>query len=299
MLRHAMIGLYQILQCCQEIDNLEFINRQRSLLRTPYNWHNIISEQSWVFHLQVISTRKKRQFMGLVKRVGTTPLHFKFVIDCFEAMAHQATYCNLDCTNFMDIHMIGFVDDSNGQVKNSFLWDKSSDRLKRLIHMIGFVDDSNGQVNSFLWDKSSDRLKRLIHKAEYNAIAWSNLLSATGGSLELSKCSYHVANWQFSMRGAPVLGSVKSRVPAISVTNLITGDSQTLEYLSPSVAHKMLGHQKEPTGTQVAKCWHLKEERDKVTELLWTTDLSRQQEAWTFFMRVICPALHTRWQVPI
>ena len=56
------------------------------------------------------------------------------------------------------------------------------------------------------------------------------------------------------MRGAPVLGSVKSRVPAISVTNLITGDSQTLEYLSPSVAHKMLGHQKEPTGTQVAKC---------------------------------------------
>ena len=45
MLRHAMIGLYQILQCCQEIDNLEFINRQRSLLRTPYNWHNIISEQ--------------------------------------------------------------------------------------------------------------------------------------------------------------------------------------------------------------------------------------------------------------
>ena len=121
MLRHAMIGLYQILQCCQEIDNLEIINRQRSLLRTPYNWHNIISEQSWVFHLQVISTRKKRQFMGLVKRVGTTPLHFKFVIDCFEAMAHQATYCNLDCTNFMDIHMIGFVDDSNGQVKNSFL----------------------------------------------------------------------------------------------------------------------------------------------------------------------------------
>ena len=195
--------------------------------------------------------------------------------------------------------MIGFVDDSNGQVKNSFLWDKSSDRLKRLIHMIGFVDDSNGQVNSFLWDKSSDRLKRLIHKAEYNAIAWSNLLSATGRSLELSKCSYHVANWQFSMRGAPVLGSVKSRVPAISVTNPITGDSETLEYLSPSVAHKMLGHQKEPTGTQVAKCWHLKEERDKVTELLWTTDLTRQQEAWTFFMRVICPALHTRWQVPI
>ena len=144
--------------------------------------------------------------------------------------------------------------------------------------MIGFVDDSNGQVNSFLRDESPEELNRLIRKAEYNATTWSNLLSATGGSLELSKCSYHIANWQFSMQGAPVLGSVKSRVPAISVTDPITGDSHTLEYLSPSVAHKTLGHYKEPTGTQVPQFRHLKEKSDKVTEFLWTsTHLTRQE----------------------
>ncbi len=48
-----------------------FTNRQRSLMHAPYTQRNITSEQSWVCHLQVITTRKKCQFMGLVKGVGT------------------------------------------------------------------------------------------------------------------------------------------------------------------------------------------------------------------------------------
>ena len=128
--------------------------------------------------------KEEMPIYGTGQGSGNSPMIWCFIssvlFDCFEATAHQVTHCNPDRTNFM------------------------------YIHMIGFVDDSNGQVNSFLRDESPEELNRLIRKAEYSATTWSNLLSATGGSLELSKCSYHIANWQFSMQGAPVLGSVKS-----------------------------------------------------------------------------------------
>ena len=115
---------------------------------------------------------------------GNSPMIWCFIssvlFDCYEKSAYQAVYCNPDRTHPIDINMLGFV------------------------------KDSNGQVNSFLQDESPEGLLDLIRKAEHNAVTWSNLLSATGGSLELSKCSYHVIHWKFSAQGAPVLSSVKS-----------------------------------------------------------------------------------------
>ena len=195
---------------------------------------------------------------------GNSPMIWCFIssilFDCYEKMAYQAFYCNPDGTNSMNINMIGFV------------------------------DDSNGQVNSFLQDESPEGLQHLIRKAEHNATTWSKLLSATGGSLELSKCSYHVVNWQFSISGAPVLSSVKSRIPSISVTDPFTGETQDLEYLPPSVAHKTLGHYKEPTGTQRFQFKQLKLKSDNATEFLWTTHLTRE-EAWTFYHSCYLPSI--------
>ena len=97
------------------------------------------------------------------------------LIDCYDTKASSATYMNPDRSNVNT-------------------WS-----------MIGFVDDNNGQVNSFEEAREKTNLQKLHHKARTNATIWANLLSITGGALELSKCSYHVMNWEFTINGAPVL----------------------------------------------------------------------------------------------
>jgi hypothetical protein len=97
---------------------------------------------------------------------GNSPMIWCFLssllFDCYDLRAHPAQYCNPDWTNQCQISMIGFV------------------------------DDSNGQVNSFYEPESPATLHALLEKARTNVLAWSDLLQATGGALELTKCSYHV-----------------------------------------------------------------------------------------------------------
>jgi hypothetical protein len=116
--------------------------------------------------------------------------------------------------------------------------------------MIGFVDDSNGQTNNFMNDETTELIPTLISNLRTNAQAWSNLLGASGGSLELSKCSCHVATWSFSLQGDPVLTSHQTinTIPVL-VTDSLTAAEHPLEFLSPYTAHKTLGHYKEPAGT--------------------------------------------------
>jgi hypothetical protein len=71
--------------------------------------------------------------------------------------------------------------------------------------MVGFVDDCNGQTNSFKDDVSDESLQQLINKTQVNAQVRTDMLHASGGALELSKCSCHILQWQFSIQGATVL----------------------------------------------------------------------------------------------
>ena len=95
-------------------------------------------------------------------------------------------------------------------------------------------------------------------RAPHNAQEWANLLGATGGALELSKCSFHLLHWRFSMQGAPVLANCPSECRSIKVTDPHTSITQTLEYLTPHSAQKTLGRYKEPTGTQIIQFHQLK-----------------------------------------
>ena len=134
--------------------------------------------------------------------------------------------------------------------------------------MIGFVDDSNGQVNSFFEEDNLTTLRSMINKAKDNATLWSQLLQATGGALELSKCSYHVLYWKFSAQGAPVLSNIKSEIPELEVLDPISATTYTLEYLPPTMAHKTLGHYKDPSGLQKTQYRQLKLKSDSVTDFL-------------------------------
>ena len=195
---------------------------------------------------------------------GNSPMIWCFLssllFDCYDLRSHPADYCNPDWSN------------------------------KTRVSMIGFVDDSNGQVNSFFNDDSSVTLNALIQKARSNVTTWSDLLQATGGALELSKCSYHVAFWKFSIQGAPVLSNISHEITPLQILDSHTGNAQTLEYLPPSVAHKTLGHYKEPMGLQKMQFRQLKAKSDDITAFLWSNHFTRE-EAWTFYRSCYIPAV--------
>ena len=168
---------------------------------------------------------------------------------------------------------------------------QNPDRTNEIkVSIIGFVDDTNGQANKFHGKQDTEELKWLVKKSQDNARIWAGLLEATGGALELSKCSYHIVFWKFSLQGAPVLTNMSSEVPLIEVTDPYTNARQPLQYLSPYTAHKTLGYYKEPAGTQKVQFEKLLEKSDGITSFLWETPLTRI-EAWTYYTSCYLPSV--------
>ena len=63
--------------------------------------------------------------------------------------------------------------------------------------MIGFVDDSNACVNDFVNTTQSPEI--LLKRATADAQHWNDLLSRSGGALEIPKCVYQLAHYGFSI----------------------------------------------------------------------------------------------------
>ncbi|KAI2503131.1 hypothetical protein MHU86_11322 [Fragilaria crotonensis] len=128
--------------------------------------------------------------------------------------------------------------------------------------LISFVDDCNGQTNQFESDGSTTTVKQLFTQTQKNAQEWSDLLHASGGALELSKCSSHVMQWKFSRQGAPVLVPFHEEFQDIlQVQDQQTNETHQLKLLSVYDAHKTLGHYKAPVGNQMEQFRQLKEKR--------------------------------------
>ncbi len=164
-------------------------------------------------------------------------------------------------------------------------------KITASIGLVGFVDDCNGQTNLFLANESEETLNEVFHQARSNAQRWSDLLHASGGSLELSKCSCHVMHWLFSAQGAPVLAPKNSsHQERLKVTDRKTDCEHALELLSPYQAHKTLGHYKDPAGTQKEQYRQLKTKSDNLTSFLWTCPLTCL-ETWTFYYACYLPSV--------
>ena len=174
------------------------------------------------------------------------------LFDCYDSLANQAKYT----------HPTGTVNTSLG--------------------LIGFVDDCNGQANQFHSPETTSLVTDILDDARANAQHWSDILQASGGTLELSKCNCHVMKWIFSAQGAPVLEPRNATYQQImKVEDKITNKHHSLELLSSYQAHKTLGHYKEPAGIQYEQFRKLKEKSDSITSFLWKCPLNRL-EAWTY-----------------
>jgi hypothetical protein len=83
----------------------------------------------------------------------------------------------------------------------------------------------------------------MLHKVRHNAQTWAEVIGASGGALELSKCSCHLVVWTVGEKGDPV--QIHTQQPTqeqLTVVDPLTNETQALQFLSPSTAHKTLGH---------------------------------------------------------
>ena len=92
------------------------------------------------------------------------------LFDCYDAVSKSASYCD------------------------------PTETVQAKLGMVGFVDDCNGQTNAFHEDGSVNTVDQLLNKTRSNAQIWSDVLSASGGALELQKCSCHVLQDRKSTR---------------------------------------------------------------------------------------------------
>jgi hypothetical protein len=117
---------------------------------------------------------------------------------CYEKLKKTAAYCCPDCSHQIEIGMIGFV------------------------------DDNNDQTNIFLQDEDSETLPLVLAQTQSNAQSWNDLLTASGGALDLSKCSYHVVPLKFAKNGSPVLVSMGNDAPRAFVQDPPSSQPQQL-----------------------------------------------------------------------
>ena len=196
---------------------------------------------------------------------GNSPMIWCFLssvlFNCYDELSHKAIYCHPDKSNELNIGMIGFV------------------------------DDSNGQTNDFLNTETDTTLLHMLRELQHNAQTWADLLGASGGALELSKCSCHVLAWKFSIQGDPVLINVAPSLSRpVTVNDPITRNAHVMEFLSPHTAHKTLGHYKEPAGSQQEQYRQLRLKSDASTAFMWKCEMT-PLEASTYYYACYLPSV--------
>jgi hypothetical protein len=140
-----------------------------------------------------------------------------------------------------------------------------------------FVDNTqNGLTDAHLGNSWS--LSTIIQQLNKMAQTWERILSCSGGSLELSKCSYYILYWKW-VKGLPEL-TPNSEFPLNSTIHLTSGTNKTptailqREFNAP---HKTLGVWMTPTGDETAQTAALRKDANQVATLIATSSLSRTE----------------------
>jgi hypothetical protein len=147
------------------------------------------------------------------------------LIDCYDTQAQPATY------------------------------QSPSGSVKVTLGNAGFVNDCSSQTNRFNDDGSTATVSKLLLQAQENAQLWTNLLSASGGALEISKCSCHVIHYKFTVQGSPILvpefppDQVQLRVWDPNDNKRYTLPVMTVHRSGPQNSRASQGARRQSTGT--------------------------------------------------
>jgi hypothetical protein len=151
------------------------------------------------------------------------------------------------------------------------------------IYCIPEIPGTSMFILKYQWINTDDSVKMYLY-SEHNAQTWTDLLSASGGALEVSKCSCHVLQYKFTAQGAPLLvPSIPDDQANICVRDPSDDATHAIQILNVYQAHKTLGHYKQPAGAQKEQFRQLfLAKSEETTAFLWSCPLTRA-EAWMFY----------------
>jgi hypothetical protein len=117
----------------------------------------------------------------------------------------------------------------------------------------------------------------------FDAQLWHNLLWTSGGALKLTKCKYHLMDWNYTIAGTPILGTgtMEDHIKLISPV----GDKLCIKQLGCSTSYKTLGAFIEPFQHQSTKYKYLLSEAKLHTKLL-STSSCKYHHTWIYYFSV-------------
>ena len=110
-----------------------------------------------------------------------------------------------------------------------------------LHHWIEAIVDDTSIFTNVDRDSTIDELIRTL---ETDAQSWDNLLSVSGGCLELSKCFYYVLAWTFTDKGEPIpmiLQEIEVLSSQIRLQEFKKTEYTTIAAKPPQMPHKTFG----------------------------------------------------------
>ena len=156
----------------------------------------------------------------------------------------------------------------------SFCDPKQLLKVKRI--MDGFVDDTTAWANRFLASLNGQTtIDDIAHDLQITAQWWEELLTATGGKLELKKCFYYIISWAFDDDGNPHI--VTETPPEITIHDHTTEDTVTIKSKDCDKSHKTLGGKLNPARNNTDAIALLKDKVEKLTKALTSNTVNNTE----------------------
>lgn len=157
---------------------------------------------------------------------------------------------------------------------------------KLQIYMTGFVDDCSQRVNDFQAHPQPNA-QQLVNMMKKDAQLWNDLLWASGGALEIPKCSFQLIETDWTIRGHPFLRGQAKAPPLIISSD--TGHF-AVKHISNYEARRSLGVYLSPSGTMNKQFKTLLKKSKQFAELVMTNAITRR-DANIMFHGIYIPAM--------
>jgi hypothetical protein len=106
--------------------------------------------------------------------------------------------------------------DAHGKKAHGATYCSPDGSITIFLHMLGFVDDTKHHVNDMMSPQAKSVATLVFLMAKYSELC-SNLLTASGAALELSKLYFYISSWKFESSGKPFLDdTIQTTIPVQS-----------------------------------------------------------------------------------
>ena len=155
----------------------------------------------------------------------------------------------------------------------------------------GFVDDTSLFTNiPFHLNNMIDAIRNLQGATE----TWAELLEASGGKLELSKCFYYILNWKFNTDGEPLPMTIQDQqelnYPTITIRDSETGEEIKINQKECDCDHKTLGFQKNTLGNDKGQFTVLLNKSNSLAQVAHSSRMTKHY-ARTAFQMIYCSTM--------